>query len=82
MCQPDPNLKPEEQKPIFGRKRPRNGPTPPSSPTPKTRPWADKGDLPDNLKRYKELINSKNISRKECILLPFNALKKGLTNGK
>ena len=36
---------------------------------------------PDNLKKYKELISSKNISRKECILLPFNALKKGLTNG-
>ena len=31
--------------------------------------------------RTKELISSKNISRKECILLPFNALKKGLTNG-
>ena len=28
-----------------------------------------------------ELISSKNISRKECILLPFNALKKGLING-
>ena len=43
--------------------------------------FKNKGDLPDNLKRYKELISSKNISRKECILLPFNALKKGLING-
>ena len=36
---------------------------------------------PIGTKKYKELISSKNISRKECILLPFNALKKGLTNG-
>ena len=40
-----------------------------------------KGDLSSNLKKYKELISSKNINRKECILLPFNALKKGLING-
>ena len=40
-----------------------------------------KGDLSKNLKKYKELISSKNISRKECILLPFNALRKGLING-
>ena len=40
-----------------------------------------KGDLSKNLKKYKELISSKNINRKECILLPFNALKKGLING-
>ena len=40
-----------------------------------------KGDLSTNLKKYKELISSKNINRKECILLPFNALKKGLING-
>ena len=40
-----------------------------------------KGDLSKNLKNYKELISSKNINRKECILLPFNALKKGLING-
>ncbi len=40
-----------------------------------------KGDLPKSLKKYKEIISSKNISRKECILLPFNALKKGLING-
>ncbi len=44
--------------------------------------FKNKGDLPNNLKKYKELMSSKNISRKECILLPFNALKKGLTNGK
>ena len=43
--------------------------------------FKNKGDLPNNLKKYKELISSKNISRKECILLPFNALRKGLTNG-
>ena len=43
--------------------------------------FKNKGDFPDILKRYKELISSKNISRKECILLPFNALKKGLTDG-
>ena len=43
--------------------------------------FKNKGDLPNNLKKYKELISSKNISRKECILLPFNALKKGLING-
>ena len=42
--------------------------------------FKNKGDLPNNLKKYKELISSKNISRKECILLPFNALKKGLKN--
>ena len=40
-----------------------------------------KGDLSKNLKKYKELLSSKNINRKECILLPFNALKKGLING-
>ena len=40
-----------------------------------------KGDLSTNLKKYKELLSSKNINRKECILLPFNALKKGLING-
>jgi len=38
----------------------------------------NKGDLSENLKKYKELLNLKNINRKECILLPFNALKKGL----
>tara|TARA_B100000886_G_C20228208_1_gene409407 strand:- start:70 stop:471 length:402 start_codon:yes stop_codon:yes gene_type:complete len=43
--------------------------------------FKNKGDLSKNLKRYKELLSSKNINRKECILLPFNALKKGLTNG-
>ena len=43
--------------------------------------FKNKGDLPKNLKKYSELLSSKNISRKECILLPFNALKKGLTNG-
>ena len=43
--------------------------------------FKNKGDLSENLKRYKELLNSKNINRKECILLPFNALKKGLING-
>ena len=40
-----------------------------------------KCDLSTNLKKYKELLSSKNINRKECILLPFNALKKGLING-
>ena len=40
-----------------------------------------KGDLSTNLKKYKELLSSKNINRKECILLPFNALRKGLING-
>ncbi len=43
--------------------------------------FKNKGDLPENLKEYKELLSSKNINRKECILLPFNALKKGLENG-
>jgi len=43
--------------------------------------FKNKGDLSENLKRYKELLSSKNINRKECILLPFNALKKGLING-
>ena len=37
-----------------------------------------KGNLSTNLKKYKELLSSKNINRKECILLPFNALKKGI----
>ena len=40
-----------------------------------------KGDLSEKLKKYKELLSSKNTYRKECILLPFNALKKGLLNG-
>ena len=44
--------------------------------------FKNKGDLAKNLKKYKELLCSKNTNRKECILLPFNALKKGLTNGK
>ena len=43
--------------------------------------FRNKGDLSENLKKYKELLSSKNINRKECILLPFNALKKGLING-
>ena len=43
--------------------------------------FKNKGDLSENLQKYKELLNSKNINRKECILLPFNALKKGLSNG-
>ena len=43
--------------------------------------FRNKGDLSENLKKYKELLNSKNINRKECILLPFNALKKALING-
>ena len=43
--------------------------------------FKNKGALPDNLKKYEELISLKNIGRKECILLPFNALKKGLING-
>ena len=43
--------------------------------------FKNKSDLPKNLKKYKELLSSKNINRKECILLPFNALKKGLING-
>ena len=40
-----------------------------------------KKNLSSNLRKYKELLSTKNINRKECILLPFNALKKGLTNG-
>tara|TARA_X000001036_G_scaffold244833_1_gene228460 strand:+ start:56 stop:532 length:477 start_codon:yes stop_codon:yes gene_type:complete len=40
-----------------------------------------KVDLSKNLQKYKELLSSKNINRKECILLPFNALKKALLNG-
>ena len=40
-----------------------------------------KGNLSTNLKKYEELLSSKNINRKECILLPFNALRKGLING-
>ena len=40
--------------------------------------FKNKGNLSDNLKKYKELLSSKNINRKECILLPFNALKKSL----
>ena len=43
--------------------------------------FKSKGNLSDNLKKYKELLSSKNINRKECILLPFNALRKGLING-
>ena len=42
--------------------------------------FKNKSALSDNLKKYKELLSSKNINRKECILLPFNALKKGLIN--
>ena len=43
--------------------------------------FKNKGDLSENLKKYKDLLSSKNINRKECILLPFNALRKGLING-
>jgi len=43
--------------------------------------FKNKSNLSENLKIYKELLSSKNMNRKECILLPFNALKKGLTNG-
>ena len=43
--------------------------------------FKNRGDLSENLKKYKELLSSKNINRKECILLPFNALKKSLING-
>ena len=43
--------------------------------------FKNKNNLSENLKIYKELLSSKNMNRKECILLPFNALKKGLTNG-
>ena len=31
-----------------------------------------------NLKDFKKIMNSKNISRKECLLLPFKTLSKAL----
>ena len=31
-----------------------------------------------NLKDFKKIMNSKNISRKECLLLPFRTLSKAL----
>ena len=36
--------------------------------------------LPKNAKKLKYILNKKNYSRKECILLPFKALKKALQN--
>tara|TARA_Y100000590_G_scaffold206885_1_gene234332 strand:+ start:385 stop:783 length:399 start_codon:yes stop_codon:yes gene_type:complete len=33
-------------------------------------------DLENHWKEFKELFDKKNISRKECILLPFKTLKK------
>ena len=40
-----------------------------------------KTTLEKNWKDFKKILNKKNLSRKECLLLPFNALKKGLTHG-
>jgi len=37
-------------------------------------------DLENHWKEFKELFDKKNISRKECILLPFKTLKKIVTN--
>ena len=37
-------------------------------------------NLEKNWISFKELFHKKNISRKECILLPFNALKKIVSN--
>ena len=34
--------------------------------------------LPVKLKLFKEILNKKNIARYDCIMLPFNALKKAL----
>ena len=33
-------------------------------------------NLPKNLTKFNVLFNKKNISRKDCILMPLNALKK------
>ena len=35
-------------------------------------------NLPKKYKDFKELMNIKNINRLNCIILPFNALKKAL----
>ena len=37
-------------------------------------------DLENHWKEFKELFDKKNISRKECILLPFKTLKKIVSN--
>ena len=34
--------------------------------------------LPKSYKKFKKLLSKKNLSRKECILLPFKALSKAL----
>ena len=42
--------------------------------------WPIKTDInfPKEWKEFKKLFNKKNISRKECLLLPFKALEKNL----
>ena len=35
-------------------------------------------NLNKDLKKFKYILNKKNISRKECILLPFKTLKKAI----
>ena len=37
-------------------------------------------DLENHWKEFKELFDKKNISRKECILLPFKSLKRAIQN--
>ena len=38
----------------------------------------DNEKFPKNLKKFETLFNKKNLARKECILLPFKALRKAL----
>ena len=40
--------------------------------------FKEKNTLPKNYSHFKEIINNKQISRLDCIMLPFNALLKAL----
>ena len=37
---------------------------------------SEKTDFPNQWKMFKKLFNKNNISRKECLMLPFNVLSK------
>ena len=40
----------------------------------------DEKNLNKNLKLFSKLFNKENLSRKDCILLPFKAMKKIVSN--
>ena len=37
---------------------------------------SEKTDFPNQWRMFKKLFNKNNISRKECLMLPFNELSK------